>query len=160
MEKAIAVAALIGGLLLAGCGDAKKPGIPKVLKAQKFQLTDGKGKVYAALEFRADDKGPTMPALAFKDGKGRDRMIIRINSNGTAAILFANGDGGISMALTSLATGRPKMTFTNPKGKTRFSVSLLPNDTVALALWDMKGNPKLGLYVDKNGKQRIDVPKK
>jgi hypothetical protein len=139
----IACALLLSDLAVRCVQAQPQGGVPKVLTAQAFRLTDSQGTTRASLACRPDGS----PGLTLLDKSGKSR------------------------AAFEMAEGAPSLVLYDAEGKLRARLTVQPDDNVGLALNDKggtlratvrlraDGSPTLSLH-DADGKARATLETK
>jgi len=97
----LAVLAVVAGLV---CIAATQP-VAKVVRAQRFEFVDVKGKVRAELKLLANGS----PGLWFYDEKGKPRAVLAVLPDGSPNLMFQDEKGKTRAGLYLLADGSPNL---------------------------------------------------
>ena len=118
-----AIAGFVGvlvGAAVVGVVTAQQAPVAKVVRAERFEVVDAKGKVSAILT--TDEAGATW--LALRDAAGKSRASLNVHSD-----------------------GNPVLSLTDEAGRTRVLVGVLTGGDPDLSLWDEGGEARACLGV-------------
>ena len=92
---------------------AVKAGVPKVVRAQRFEVVDSKGKRRASLSLGADGS----PALNLLDKHGKARAALSVGADGSPALALFDKDRKVRAVLALLPDGRPLLAVHDKDGR-------------------------------------------
>ncbi len=124
------------------CG-ADKASAPEIVRAQRFQLVDDRGGVRAEL---AMSEG--QPGMTLYDAEGRIRADISLGSDGAPRLGLGwdNGKPCVLLSLDEVALGhRALLSLLDRRGRTRVALSVDPEDSPKVLLYDGNGAVRTAL---------------
>ena len=175
---AAVLAAFLAGLAAAGAGLGKAQADTNVLRATRFELIDGTGRVMGVFG-SADGK---TPQLELRDATGTPRVIMGIRESNGEPEFTLNGKDGKKRAWLSLTSvGGANLMLIDNKERARINMLTTPegdpfvhlldanevsrasygitNDGVPmLELHDAEGNVRAALHVEADGKGALTYP--
>lgn len=109
----------------------------------------------------SDEKNITAESLTIVDAKGRQRIVLEVNTSDSPVLSFFDKDGAAKIALLLDATDfdRPHMYFLSDQGLPRIAVRLDENGDASIRIADSQGKSRLVLRVgaDDNGTESGQV---
>jgi hypothetical protein len=143
----LAVAGLAGAAVQAGVADQPQPAVPEISVAREFKLLDKDGKMRARMYMTNDSQ----PAFSLFDEKGKERIYMHINKNGSRFVcLDLQGRHGMSSLGADEKGGI--ISLLNPANQLRFAANA--NGAFAsqkFFVGDEKGRDRVRLEVTEQG---------
>lgn len=142
MEKIKWAILIAGGCALIGLGTLaytaevaqEKPPEAKVVRAEKFELVDSKGKVRGAFSTGIDGNAE----LSLFGKQGKERAVLTLDATGPT-ISLKDDDGELRARLTLVAGGSPVL-YLSEKDKKATAILALERGRPFLSMRDQGGN--------------------
>ncbi len=109
-------------------GKAKAPAVPQVVRAGRFELVDGQGRL---------------------------RGKLAVNSDGTPGLDLYDGAGQLRVTLALAEDGNPSVELTDKNGKQRAALFVGKSGEPGLSLLDKQGQARAELYLANMGDARL-----
>ena len=166
-------------------GPARTAPVQEVVRAKRFEVVDGKGRVRIELSMGADGR---LPGLRIRDAEDKPRAALGLALDGLSSLILCDKAGKPRAALSVPPDGSPLLVLADEKGKTRAALSLNSEGCSGLSLWgtsgvtlrdaedkprvglplaldgplglllcDNAGNPRAGLTLDTDGSPALDL---
>jgi len=146
----LVVLAVVGGLV---CIAATQP-VANVVRAQRFELVDAKGKV--RIQLGIGGKDGQAPGAGLFDEKGQLRAALAVGADGSPFLSLYDEKGNGRAGLSAVPEGTG-LTLYDEKGKGRAGLSLVANGNPLLGLYDEKGKVRAGVTLLADGAPRLDL---
>lgn len=165
----IAAALLLSDLAIRYVHAQPQGGVPKVITAQTFRLTDSEGVPRANLSCRADGSpGLTLldkagksraafemvdgaPGVVLYDTAGKVRARLTVQSDDNAGLALHDRSGVLRAAIRLRADGSPTASLHDPDGKVRASLDVQADGSTGLSLSSKGDKGGAALVVLPNG---------
>jgi hypothetical protein len=98
-----------------------------------------------------DSKAVTAERFVVVDANGKERAQFGMHSGGEIALVIWNKDEHEVASLGIDKAGLPRLSFSNPKGKTLVSVGLMDEQSPVIVLYDKDEVRRMALAVKENG---------
>ena len=144
----LAACIVLAAVAAAYAAGQAKVSAPEVIRAQKFELVDEKGKVRAELTL-VDG----IPGLLLSDQEGKPRAALGLDKNGTPSLSLHDSSGKTRAALSFMRPGgtAPTLAMFDERGKQRVQLGIVENGSPGLSLCDEKESVRVGLAVTSEG---------
>ena len=171
-------AAFAAGLLYANYGIGKAQADVNVLRATKFELIDGTGRVMGVFgsadgktpQFELHDAaGKTRAFLGFRDSNGepeftlngkdgKKRVWVSLTSVGGANLMLIDNKERARLNMLTTPDGEPFVHMLDDKEVSRASYGITHEGVPMLELSDADGNVRAALHVENDGKGAMTYP--
>jgi len=142
----VAVCLVVTAVAIAYAAGKSAVPVQEVVRAQKFELVDAKGKLRGVLSVLSDGS----PQLALFDAKGRPRAGLVVLSDRLPALLLGD-EKGYRARLMLDADGSPGLVLSDEQGNTRAVVGVTNLETARTGATQKTAESSLMLF-DKEGK--------
>ena len=150
----VAVCLVVTAAAVAYAAGKAKAAVPQVVRAQKFELVDGQGKVRVSLSILAD--GAARLDMLDKDAKSR--AALRLWPDGSPRLDMVDKDGKKRMMLGVMDDGRPGLTLTRGvRDRGGLVLGFTTPDIPSLALSSADGFVRTDLTVTPGGGARVTL---